>query len=98
MKRKSAGSDVTTRANNERHLSLAMQQLAEELSRPIIKKIKTRTVYSAFKDNIWGAGLADMQSKSKFNKGFRFLLCAIDIFSKYAWFAPLKDKNMCNYC
>ena len=34
-----------------------------------------------------------MQSISKFNKGFRFLLCAIDIFSKYAWVVPLKDKK-----
>ena len=50
-------------------------------------------MYSAFKDNIWGAGLADMQLISKFNKGFRFLLCVIDIFSKYAWVVPFKDKK-----
>ena len=46
-----------------------------------------------FKDNIWGTDLADMQLISKFNKGFRFLLCVIDIFSKYPWVAPLKDKK-----
>ena len=34
-----------------------------------------------------------MQVISKLNKGFRFLLCVIDIFSKYAWVVPLKDKN-----
>ena len=34
-----------------------------------------------------------MQLISKFNKGFRFLLCVIDIFSKYAWVFPLKDKK-----
>ena len=50
-------------------------------------------MYSAFKDDIWGADLADMQLISKFNKGFRFLLCVVDIFSKYAWVAPLKDKK-----
>ena len=49
-------------------------------------------MYSAFKDNIWGAGLADMQLISKFNKGFRFLLCVIDIFSKHACVVPLKCK------
>ena len=50
-------------------------------------------MYSSFRDNIWGVDLADMQLLSKFNKGFRFLLCAIDIFSKYAWVIPLKDKK-----
>ena len=40
-----------------------------------------------------GADLADMQLISKFNKGFRYLLCVIDIFSKYAWVVPLKDKE-----
>ena len=69
------------------------QQLAKELHKPIIRKFKKRKVYSTFKDNIWGADLADMQLISKFNKGFRFLLCVIDIFSKYAWVVPLKDKK-----
>ena len=32
---------------------------------------------------------------SKFNKGFRFLLCVIDIYSKYVWAIPLKDKKRC---
>ena len=40
-----------------------------------------------------GADLADMQLISKFTKGFRFLLCVIDIFSKCAWVVPLKDKK-----
>ena len=46
-----------------------------------IRDFKKRTVYSGFKDNIWGADLADTQLISKFNKGLRFLLCVIDIFS-----------------
>ena len=68
-------------------------QLANELHKPIIRKLKKRNVYSGSKDNIWGADLADMQLISKFNKGFRLLLCVIDIFSKYAWVVPLKDKK-----
>ena len=40
-----------------------------------------------------GADFADMQLISKFNKGFRFLLCVINIFSKYARVVPLKDKK-----
>ena len=42
---------------------------------------------------MWGVDLADMQLLSKFNKGFRFLLYVIDIFSKYDWVVPLKDKK-----
>ena len=79
--KKSAGSGVNTHINNERPLDLAMQKLAEEMHKPIIKK---RIIYSRFKDNIWGAALADMQLTSTFDKGFRFLLCVTDIFSKYA--------------
>ena len=39
------------------------------------------------------ADLVDMQLISKYNKGFRFLLCIIDIYNKYAWFIPLNDKK-----
>ena len=69
------------------------QQLAEELHKPIISKFEKRKVHAAFKDNVWGADLADMQLLNKYNKGIRFLLCVIDIFSKYAWVVPLKDKK-----
>ena len=69
------------------------KQLAEELQKPVIKIFLKRTVYSPFKHNIWGADLADMQSISKVNKEFRFLLCAIDIFCKYAWVFPFKDEK-----
>ena len=68
-------------------------QLADELHKPIVRKFKKRKVYSSFRDNIWGADLADMQLLSKLNKGFRFLLCFIDIYSKYAWVIPLKHKK-----
>ena len=50
-------------------------------------------MYSSVKDNIWGVDLADMQSISKYNKGIRYLLYAIDLFSKYAFVVPLKDKK-----
>ena len=69
------------------------QQLAEELHKPITKKFEKRKVHTAFKDNIWDADLADMQLLSKYNKRIRFLLCVIDIFSKYAWVVPLKDEK-----
>ena len=58
-----------------------------------LKNLKKRKVYSSFKDNIPGVDLADMQSLSKFNKAVKYLLCAIDLFSKYAWVIPMKDKK-----
>ena len=85
--KKSTGSGI---ANNEIKQNL---QLAEELHRPIIRNFKKRTVYSGFKDNIWGVDLADMQSLSKYNKGIKYLLSAIDMFSKYAWAVRIKNKK-----
>ena len=55
--------------------------LADELHKPVIKKFDKRKVYSQFKDNIWGVDLADMQSLSDKNKGIKYLLCAVDLFS-----------------
>ena len=82
--KKSSGSGVATGPN---------YQLANELHRQIIRKFKRRKVYSSFRDNIWGVDLVDMQSLSKYNKGIKYFLCAIDLFSKYAWVVPLKDKR-----
>ena len=59
----------------------------------IIRMFNKRKVHSPFIDNIWGANLADLQLISKFTKGFRFLLCVIDIYSKYACVICLKDKK-----
>ena len=59
---------------------ISNKELAEELHKPIITKFKKRKVHSTFIDE----DLADMQLISKFNKGFRFLLCVIGIHSEYA--------------
>ena len=56
-------------------------QLANELHKPVIKKNFFFKVYSLFRDNIWGVDLAHMQSLSKYNKGMKYLFCAIDLFS-----------------
>ena len=66
---------------------LKNQQFADELHKPIIRKFKKRKVYSPFKDDIWCVDLVDMQLIIK------YLLCFIDLFSKYAWVISLKDKN-----
>ena len=68
-------------------------QLANELHQQIIRKFKRQKVYSSFRGNVWGADLADMQSLSKYNKGIKYLLCAIYLCSKYVWVVPLKDRR-----
>ena len=83
--KKTAGCSIKSMTQNE--------QLAEEVHKPIIRKLKKRKGYSTFKDNNWGADLADMRLISKFNEGFRFSLCVLDIFSKNTWVVPLKDKK-----
>ena len=85
--KKSSGSGVN---NNEIKQNM---QLSNELYKPIIRKLKKRKVYSSFRDNIWSTDLANTQLLSKFNKGFRFLFCVIDTYSKYAWVVLLKDKG-----
>ena len=72
---------------------MSNKKLAEELHKPIIRKFNKRKVHSSFVDNVWGADLSDMQIIIKIDKAIRFLLCVIDIFIKYIWVIPLKDKN-----
>ena len=48
---------------------------------------------SSFKDNIFCPDLQNMQLISKYNKGIWYLLCVTNVFSKYAWVFPLKDKK-----
>ena len=67
--------------------------LADELHKPIIRKFNKRKVYSQFKDNIWGVDLAEIQPLSRKNKGIKYLLCVIDLCSKYVFVIPLKDKK-----
>ena len=44
-------------------------------------------------DKTWAADLVEMQEFSKFNRGVRYLLTVIDVFSKYGWMLPLNDKT-----
>ena len=65
--------------------------LAQELHKLVIKKFKRRKVYVRFKDNIWAEDLAEMGPLSTKNRGVTYLICVIDVFTKYAWVTPLKD-------
>ena len=69
------------------------EQLAEELHKPVIKNFKRRKVYARLKDNIWAVDLAEMESLSSKNQNVKYLLCVIDVFTKYVWVKFLKDRK-----
>ena len=66
--------------------------LAQELHKPVIKKFERRKFYARFKDNIWALDIAEMGSLSSNNHGTKYLLCVIDIFTKYTWLKPWIKK------
>ena len=68
-------------------------ELAEELHKPVTRKFKKRRVFVDGVDEIWAADLVDMTSFQKFNGGVKYLLTVIDVFSKYGWILPLKNKT-----
>ena len=70
------------------------EQLAEELHETVIKIFKRRKVYARFKDNIWTVDLVEIELLSSMCKSAKYLLCVIDLFTKYARFRPLKDKKI----
>ena len=71
-------------------------ELAEELHKPVRKKFQKRRVWVSGIDDTWAADLADMSSLAKENDGYKYLLVVIDIFSKYGWLIPLKNKSGLN--
>ena len=68
------------------------EEQAKELHKPMIKKFKRKLVYARFKNNIWGADLAEMGSLSSKYLGVKYLLCAKDVFFKYTWVKPFIKK------
>ena len=65
----------------------------DELHKPFKRKFTRRSVIVFNNDEIWLADLVDIQAFSSFNKGFKYILTVIDVFSKYAWAVPIKFKS-----
>ena len=69
------------------------EKLADELHKPIRRNFPERRVIVHNVDDIWCSDLVDMQKLSKWNKGYKYLLMVLDLFSKYGWIVPLKSKT-----
>ena len=82
---------------SKRKLGLGVEDhnkiLSEELHKPKRKNYPRRKIIVNHIDEIFAADLVEMQKFAKLNKGYRYLLTCIDIFSKYSWVIPLKDKR-----
>jgi hypothetical protein len=78
------------------HLKISNKErvvLADELHHRVIKSFSKRRVYVNSIDQTWAVDLIDIQQYSKQNKHYKYLLAVIDIFSKYGWLIPLKNKT-----
>ena len=69
------------------------KELVKELHKPINRIFEKRKVHLSLIDNIWGTGLADMAIDKNIYCSIQIFISVIDIYSKYAWVVPLKDKK-----
>ena len=70
--------------------------LASELLKPKRNRFPRRSVYSSGVDEIWTADLLDIHRYARENKGYKYILVVVDVFSRYAWARPLKTKTGVN--
>jgi hypothetical protein len=70
-----------------------LQQLEVELHKPVKKNFPRRRVYVPHVDHTWSADLVDMKGLSRKNRGFKWILNIIDVWSRYAWSIPMKTKT-----
>ena len=93
IKKAASPVDKSTSSGTIKNEIIPNKELAGKLQEPIIKRFERRKVHPPFIGNVLGANLEDMQMIDKFNRGFRFLLGVINIYSKYASVIPLKGKK-----
>ena len=73
--------------------NFTMEDLSEELNKPVINKFERKKVIVNHIDEIHSCDLVDMIKYSRMNKGYKYIFTNIDIFSKYAWSFPIKSKK-----
>ena len=76
-----------------RNVSFVMRAIASELHRPMRKNFQRRYTSVSSLTQLLQADLVEMQPYAKANKGYRYLLTVINVFSKYAWARPIEKKD-----
>ena len=74
--------------------NFTMEDLSNELNKPVIDKFKRKKVIVNHIDEIHSCDLVDMTKYSRMNKGYKYIFINIDIFSKYAWGFSIKSKTI----
>ena len=74
--------------------NFTMNDLSEELNKPVINKFERKKVIVNHIDEIHSCDLVDMTKYSRINKGYKYIFTNIDIFSKYVWAFPIKSKKI----
>ena len=86
--------DVYEKAKTRRRDAPAWKkQLVKELLKPKKHRFMRRKIFSPSVDDLWTADLADVHKYSRQNRGYNFILVVLDVFSRYAWARPLKNKT-----
>ena len=88
-----APSQMTISTSKQDTIKTKQQLLDKEVFSPQITKFRRERVIPLYKDETWSADLIDKSSLSKYNNNYKFILTVIDIFKKYAWAIPLKNKS-----
>ena len=96
-----AGSQNFYRALKEKGIKISQEALKQwviseptyTLHKPARKKYKRNKVISLGIDYLWQIDLVDMKTYARQNKGYKYLFMCIDVFSKYAWVVPMKNKD-----
>jgi transposase InsO family protein len=81
------------KVSNSKATEILADELAYSLHKPARRRYKRNKTYVSGPDKQWQADLADMQEIAAQNGGMKYLLTCIDVFSKYAWVVPIKNKG-----
>ena len=87
------GLGLANEKKNDQKTTPWQEKLADELYKPVRRNFTKRRVIARYVDNIWCSDLVHMQKLSRWNRGYKYLLMVLDIFSKYGWIVPLKNKS-----